>query len=45
MSSDSVYSKIESILRKIGLSTVFKTFKREKIDENVAVSLSNNKLI
>jgi hypothetical protein len=47
MSSDSMhmYSKIENILGKIGLSTVFETFKREKIDENVAVSLSDNELI
>ncbi|CAB3983996.1 leucine-rich repeat-containing DDB_G0290503 isoform X1, partial [Paramuricea clavata] len=45
MSSDSIFSRIESILGKIGMSTLFETFKNEKIDEKVAVSLSDNELI
>ena len=44
MSSDSELLKIKAILEKIGISTVFEIFKKEKIDLKVAVSLSDNEL-
>lgn len=45
LSSNRVLSKMENILDKLGLPTVFEKFKREKIDEKIALSLSDNELI